>query len=87
MLDFRFLNLTSFINLDFNMNFSETLSFRSKYLSKLVTSMLIEDLWLKLFVELKHYSESNELNSTIFNYIYKMLIIQEQYPKLFYLAS
>ena len=68
MLDFSFLNLTSFINHEFNMSFSESFSFRSKYLSKLVTCMLIEDLLLKLFVELKHYSEFNELNSTIFTF-------------------
>ena len=50
------------------MSSSESFSFRSKYWSELATSMLIEDLLLKLFVELKHYSESNELNSTIFNF-------------------
>ena len=50
------------------MSSSESFSIRTKYLSELVISMLIEDLLLKLFVELKHYFESNELNSTIFNF-------------------
>ena len=68
MLDFCFLNLTLFINLEFSMSSSESFGFRSKYLSELVTSMLFEELLLKLFVELKYYSESNELNSTIFNF-------------------
>ena len=68
MQNFRFLNLTSFINLEFSMSSSESFSFRLKYLSELVTSMLIEDLLLKLFVELKLYSESNELNNTIFSF-------------------
>ena len=40
--------------------------------------MLIEVLLLKLFGELKHSLESNELSSTIFNLtISKILIIQE----------
>ena len=88
MQDFHFLNLTSFINLEFSMSSSESFSFRSKYLSELVTSMLIEDLLFKLFVELKHYSESNELNSTIFNFTKsKSANNSRAVPKLFYLVS
>ena len=52
---------------------------------KYVTDMLIEALLLELFVELKHSSKSNELNSTIFSLVIsiKMIVIKELYPNYF----